>query len=143
MTTRKAPLDPGKRDEILKKLVNDAAARRNTYRDRALRLFPHICARCGREFSGRKITQLTVHHKDGKHENNPSDGSNWELLCIYCHDSEHEVRTESYFAGKKDEPLPSIFTPFEGLDSLISIPEEEPSPEENTAEQKGDESKNE
>ena len=138
MTARKAPMDPGKRDEILKKLVNDAAARRNSYRDRALRIFPHICARCGREFSGRKIVQLTVHHKDGKHENNPPDGSNWELLCIYCHDNEHEVRTESYFAGKKDELIPSIFTPFEGLDALIKIPDEGPGAEEDSSEQKKD-----
>jgi 5-methylcytosine-specific restriction endonuclease McrA len=129
MTTRKAPLDPAKRDEILKKIVHDATARKNGYRDTALRIFPHICGRCGREFSGRKLVQLTVHHKDGNHNHNPPDGSNWELLCIYCHDNEHEVRTESYFAGKKDEPLPSIFTPFEGLDSLIKIEGEEPDSE--------------
>ncbi len=142
MSNRKAPLDPEKRDEILRKLVNDAAARRGGYRERALLLFPHICARCGREFSGRKITQLTVHHKDGNHNNNPNDGSNWELLCIYCHDSEHEVRTESYFAGAKVEAPAPIFTPFEGLDSLIKIPDEETAAEEDPSEQK-DEEKNE
>jgi hypothetical protein len=32
---------------------------------------------------------LTVHHKDGNHHNNPADGSNWENLCVYCHDDEH------------------------------------------------------
>jgi len=32
---------------------------------------------------------LTVHHKDHNHDNNPGDGSNWENLCIYCHDNEH------------------------------------------------------
>jgi hypothetical protein len=125
MSTRKAPLDPAKRDEILKKLVNDAAARRGGYRERALMLFPHICTRCGREFSGRRLQQLTVHHKDGNHNNNPNDGSNWELLCIYCHDSEHEVRTESYFAGAKEDAPAPLFSPFEGLDSLIKIPDEE------------------
>ena len=32
---------------------------------------------------------LTVHHRDHNHDNNPVDGSNWELLCVYCHDNEH------------------------------------------------------
>ncbi|MBL4568066.1 MAG: HNH nuclease family protein [Porticoccus sp.] len=35
------------------------------------------------------ISELTVHHKDHNHDNNPDDGSNWELLCLYCHDHEH------------------------------------------------------
>ena len=26
---------------------------------------------------------------DGNHDNNPKDGSNWELLCIDCHENEH------------------------------------------------------
>ena len=32
---------------------------------------------------------VTVHHKDGNHENNPADGSNWENLCVDCHEDEH------------------------------------------------------
>jgi len=32
---------------------------------------------------------LTVHHKDGNRNNNPPDGSNWENLCVYCHEDEH------------------------------------------------------
>ena len=121
MTTRKAPLDPQKRDEILKKLVNDAAARRNSYRDRALRIFPHICARCGREFSGRKITQLTVHHKDGKHENNPPDGSNWELLCLYCHDNEHQRQLEAAASesGATRTGPTATHSPFANLKALL------------------------
>ncbi len=35
------------------------------------------------------MRELTVHHVDHNHDNNPPDGSNWELLCIYCHDHEH------------------------------------------------------
>lgn len=61
-----------------------------TYRVRALKLFPWICAHCGREFDGKKLNQLTVHHKDHNHDNNPPDGSNWELLCLYCHENEHQ-----------------------------------------------------
>ena len=63
--------------------------REKSYRERALKLFPKICARCGREFSGKRLRELTVHHKDHNHDNNPPDGSNWELLCIYCHENEH------------------------------------------------------
>nr|WP_208610199.1 YajD family HNH nuclease [Malonomonas rubra] len=59
------------------------------YREQALKIFPHVCARCTREFEGKSLRELTVHHKDHDHDNNPPDGSNWELLCIYCHEHEH------------------------------------------------------
>ena len=58
-------------------------------RKRALKMYPWLCARCGREFNGRNLRELTVHHKDHDHDSNPEDGSNWELLCLYCHDEEH------------------------------------------------------
>jgi hypothetical protein len=32
------------------------------------------------------------------HDNNPSDGSNWELLCLYCHDNEHQKYEEQMAA---------------------------------------------
>jgi hypothetical protein len=38
-------------------------------------MFPWICAHCGREFDGKKLNQLTVHHKDHNHDNNPPDGT--------------------------------------------------------------------
>ena len=59
------------------------------YRERSLRIHGLICAKCGREFTHKDRHLLTVHHKDGNHRNNPSDGSNWENLCIYCHEDEH------------------------------------------------------
>ena len=71
-----------------------------TYRARALKLFPWICAHCGREFDGRKLNQLTVHHKDHNHDHNPPDGSNWELLCLYCHDNEHQEYLDEGTFGK-------------------------------------------
>ena len=61
-----------------------------SYRARALQSSPWVCAHCGREFDGKKLNHLTVHHKDHNHHNNPPDGSNWELLCLYCHDNEHQ-----------------------------------------------------
>ncbi len=48
-----------------------------------------ICAKCGREVDSKDRRLLTVHHKDGNRLNNPPDGSNWENLCIYCHEDEH------------------------------------------------------
>ena len=59
------------------------------YRERSLALHGLICARCGREFDESKRHLLTVHHKDGNHNNNPLDGSNWENLCVYCHEDAH------------------------------------------------------
>ena len=61
----------------------------NDYRERSLRMHGLICAKCGREFDEKNRNLLTVHHKDGNHHNNPSDGSNWENLCVYCHEDEH------------------------------------------------------
>ncbi|BFU91637.1 MAG: putative HNH nuclease YajD [Nitrospira sp.] len=87
------------------------------YRERALKLFPWVCAHCGREFDGKKLSHLTVHHKDHNHHNNPPDGSNWELLCLYCHDNEHQrdqingESDKSPSRPKTDRP----FTPFANL----------------------------
>jgi len=97
--------------------------RENTYREKALKLFPWICAHCGREFSGKRLRELTVHHKDHNHDNNPPDGSNWELLCIYCHDNEH---SRDQVADAYDQDSPDTSTekgaggnPFAGLADLL------------------------
>ena len=59
------------------------------YREQSLKVHGLICAKCGREFDQKDRQLLTVHHKDGNRNNNPPDGSNWENLCVYCHDDEH------------------------------------------------------
>ena len=61
----------------------------SNYRERSLRIHGLICAKCQREFTPRNRQLLTVHHKDGNPMNNPADGSNWENLCVYCHEDEH------------------------------------------------------
>ena len=97
--------------------------REKSYRERALKLFPRICVKCGREFSGKRVRELTVHHKDHNHDNNPSDGSNWELLCLYCHENEHsrnqvaEWYDETAPAGK--QAAPATYRPFSGLEDLL------------------------
>ncbi len=100
----------------------DKDLRSKTYRERALKLYPWICARCGREFGGKKLRELTVHHKDHNHDNNPPDGSNWELLCLYCHDYEHTKHPEEMIPGKKGSVnyKPSTtHQPFAGLDKWL------------------------
>ncbi len=74
--------------DIVRELKRDAAPT-ETYRDRSLKIHGLICAKCAREFDEKERHLLTVHHKDGNHRNNPPDGSNWENLCVYCHDDEH------------------------------------------------------
>ncbi|MGQ0586997.1 MAG: YajD family HNH nuclease [Gammaproteobacteria bacterium] len=74
------------------------------YRDQALKLYPHLCGRCGRAFTFSNLHELTVHHRDHNHDNNPADGSNWELLCIYCHDNEHQKQLEAQQRGTPARP---------------------------------------
>lgn len=75
----------------------------NSYREQSLRIHGLICAKCGREFEYKDRHLLTVHHKDGNHMNNPPDGSNWENLCIYCHDDEHSRTMLGDYFKKEDD----------------------------------------
>lgn len=108
---------------IVAEARRDRERRERGYRAKALKMFPHVCARCGREFSGKRLRELTVHHKDGNHDNNPPDGSNWELLCIYCHDDEHSRSLDAEWYEKPtpgdNEKTVSTYKPFAGLDSLF------------------------
>jgi hypothetical protein len=108
---------------ILAEARRDREKRSTEYRDRALKLFPHVCGRCGREFSGRRLKELTVHHKDHDHDNNPPDGSNWELLCIYCHDMEHQKYVDdegqAYETQSDDQNTSTGYRPFAALGDLL------------------------
>jgi hypothetical protein len=77
-------------DEVVKELKKNITPP-NDYREKSLKIHGLLCGRCGREFDWKNRHELTVHHKDGNHLNNPPDGSNWENLCLYCHDEEHLV----------------------------------------------------
>jgi hypothetical protein len=109
--------------KFISKVRREQELRMKGYRERALKMFPPICSRCGREFEGKRLRELTVHHKDHDHDNNPPDGSNWELLCLYCHDNEHSRHS---VADWSDGPAPggdqvqtSTYNPFAGLDRLL------------------------
>jgi len=89
-------------DRIIEEAQADAGKRRRDYRARSLELHGWICAKCAREFDAKTLHLLTVHHKDGNHQNNPPDGSNWENLCVYCHDDEHSRGIlGDYLSGKE------------------------------------------
>jgi hypothetical protein len=96
---------------------------RRDYRSRALKLFDHVCGSCGREFKGKRLRELTVHHRDGDYKNNPPDGSNWELLCLFCHDYEHEHHSGTA-AGVPATTEPGTFSMFDNLDDLLSTPKD-------------------
>ncbi len=119
MPANKNSKDAEKRAKLHAELVRERRARETSYRGRALAMFPHLCASCGREFEGPRLRELTVHHKDHDHNNNPPDGSNWELLCLYCHDNEHErFRMKGSGGGNAsaDPPSAPIANPFEDLE---------------------------
>ena len=109
--------------QIIAEARRNRELREKTYRERALKLFPHVCGKCGREFSGKRVRELTVHHKDHNHDNYPPDGSNWELLCLYCHDNEHSRYLDQEWydeatPGGEQEP-PSTYRPFADLEDLL------------------------
>ena len=96
------------------------------YRSQALKILPWVCGKCGREFAGKNLRELTVHHIDHNYKNNPPDGSNWELLCLYCHDHEHEKHLLAGRETSAQEKLsPSIFSPLADLDALLKKKDEQ------------------
>ena len=107
----------GKLDRLLQEQREYIAKREKGYREKALKLYPWICGRCAREFTRSNLSELTVHHINHDHDYNPPDGSNWELLCLYCHDEEHN-KFESYISyggGSDAKREAATFNPFAGL----------------------------
>jgi len=115
--------DQDKQEKLIADARRNRELREKDYREQALKLYPHICSRCGREFDGKKLRELTVHHKDHNHDFNPPDGSNWELLCLYCHDIEHqEYLDQGSFGTAKpggDNTTRVTHKPFAALEALL------------------------
>lgn len=88
------PIDTARLDQVVADARKASDERAAGYRDQALKLYDWVCGRCARTFTRENLRELTVHHKDMNHDNNPPDGSNWELLCVYCHDNEHQKYEE-------------------------------------------------
>ena len=114
-------------DRMIAETIRSRETRESGYREQALKIYPWICGRCTREFTRENVRQLTVHHKDHNHDNNPSDGSNWELLCLYCHDNEHSRELEAdaaRAAGVKNNLKSAVnratAQPFANLKALLN-----------------------
>ena len=120
MSPQKVP-DPAKLDRIVAEARRAAEQRESGYRERALKMYPWVCGRCGREFTRSNLRELTVHHRNHDHDFNPPDGSNWELLCVYCHDNEHSrhidhVRGAGYETAAA---APATGNPFADLRAML------------------------
>ena len=89
MSSNKPSMDSARLDRVVADARRASEERAQGYRERALKMYPWICGRCAREFTRTNLSELTVHHRNHDHDFNPVDGSNWELLCVYCHDNEH------------------------------------------------------
>ncbi len=121
MITRKP--DERRLDRIVADARRAAEQRELGYRERALKMYPWVCGRCAREFTRVNLQELTVHHRNHDHDDNPADGSNWELLCVYCHDNEHSrhidhVRGAGYEQSQAAAPATS--NPFADLKSMLA-----------------------
>ena len=122
MAIKRGPPDAARLDRIVADARRSQDARASTYREQALKLFPWICGRCARTFDRSTVVQLTVHHKDHNHDNNPADGSNWELLCVYCHDNEHSRELEAAARSgpaAPDAAAAATHRPFANLADLL------------------------
>ncbi len=113
-------------NDKLDKVVADSRRAREQrdlgYREQALKMYPHICGRCTREFTHKNLRELTVHHRDHNHSNNPADGSNWELLCMYCHDNEHQRQLEAqqgHSSTGGGKAAAATHNPFADLKSML------------------------
>ena len=107
-------------DRIVLEARRNAEKRDAGYRAQALNLFPWVCGRCARAFTHSNLQLLEVHHKNSNHQDNPPDGSNWELLCTYCHENEHSKLKD--LAGRTDTadtPSAATFNPFAGLKGML------------------------
>jgi hypothetical protein len=125
---KKKKMDSSKLDAIVKKVHSDANEREQGYREQSLKLHPWVCGRCGKTFTRENLHLLTVHHIDHNHSNNPPDGSNWENLCIYCHDNEHQKMNEFLEYGDVSNGQgagTATHNPFASLKSLLGKEDDE------------------
>lgn len=118
-------MDNDKLDRVVAAARQARELRERDYRARALKLYPWLCGRCMREFERANLQELTVHHRNHDHDFNPPDGSNWELLCLYCHDNEHQRLLEAAngpgLTQKRDKQV-ATGRPFADLAALLKTP---------------------
>ena len=121
MSPKKSGPDNARLDRVVAESRRASEERAGGYRELALKMYPWVCGRCAREFTRANVQLLEVHHRDHNHDNNPPDGSNWELLCTYCHENEHRRHLDHSGApASAGEQRPqATYQPFAGLDALL------------------------
>lgn len=119
MSTNKSGPDANRLDRIVAEARAAASEREKGYRERALKMYPWICGRCAREFTRANLHELTVHHRNHNHDDNPPDGSNWELLCLYCHDNEHSRYIDHTGDSSEAQVAEATSNPFAALRAMM------------------------
>jgi len=123
MSGKNKSINNDKLDKVVADAIKNRDQRELGYREQALKLYPWICGRCAREFTRENLQELTVHHRDHNHDYNPSDGSNWELLCLYCHDNEHQRLLEGAAnpdqSGSGGQQSTATHNPFADLKDIL------------------------
>ena len=123
MTQKKPTAGTSKLDTIVAEARRNQSNREQGYREKSLKMYPWVCGRCSREFTRANLHELTVHHRDHNHDNNPENGSNWELLCLYCHDNEHARYLDGESIGNTDasgkDSQTATHNPLAGLADLL------------------------
>lgn len=124
MPNKKTTINTNKLDQVVADAIKNRDIREKDYRALALKMYPWICGRCEREFSRQNLSELTVHHRNHDHDYNPDDGSNWELLCVYCHDNEHsryadQVRGNGYNLTQESKVKTATGNPFADLKAMM------------------------
>ncbi|MFC4820375.1 YajD family HNH nuclease [Dokdonella ginsengisoli] len=120
MATNRPNIDQNRLDRVVADARRAAEQRGHGYRERALQMYPWVCGRCARTFTRMNLRELTVHHRDHDHDNNPPDGSNWELLCVYCHDNEHSRYIDHVAGDGETATAAATGNPFAGLKDLLA-----------------------
>lgn len=124
MPVKKTNINSDKLDKVVAEAIKNRQQREQDYRSKALKMYPWVCGRCEREFTRQNLIELTVHHRNHDHDFNPEDGSNWELLCVYCHENEHsrfadQVRGEGYSLTGNVVKKEATGNPFADLKSMM------------------------
>lgn len=120
---KKGTMDSSRLDKLVSKARHETTDELGNYREQSLKMHPWICGRCSKEFNRENLHLLTVHHKDHNHANNPADGSNWENLCIYCHDNEHRRHLDhesGALTSDSDSVEQATHNPFADLKKMLS-----------------------
>ncbi len=82
MSRRDETTGGDKLDRVIAEARRQRELREQDYRAKALKMYAWVCGRCGREFNHKNLRELTVHHRDHDHDNNPEDVHSYQNCCL-------------------------------------------------------------